>query len=110
MPSPVRWQQTGGGAKDEAVPVVALRMPPQGRHASGIHRLVMRPRYRVSGTRGLAAGLYQPLADGGAVLLVAPPDHAHFLQSGQKAKTKTLSPGPSSSPPRKEGTKPGIVG
>src|SRR5665213_201734 len=45
MPSPVRWQQTGGGAKeDEAVPVVALRMPPQGRHASGIHRLVMRPR------------------------------------------------------------------
>jgi len=34
--------------------------------------------------RGLVAGRYQPLADGGAAT-PAPPDHACLLQSGQKA-------------------------
>ncbi len=41
-------------------------------------------------TPGLVAGRYQPLADDDASNTVASPDHARFLQSVQKAKTRGL--------------------
>jgi hypothetical protein len=37
--------------------------------------------------RGLVAGRYQPLADGDTLTAMSP-DHARFLQSGQKAKRR----------------------